>query len=114
MMQPPTSPAMSGKPATGGAMAWTTLHAEQVMLAAILAAVATKFWLVFRINLNWDEFYFLELTHQYASGALTGRFQTFHVQLFSWLPALGWEVADQVVAGRLAMAVLATASAYLT
>jgi hypothetical protein len=114
MMQPPTSPALSGEPATGGAMAWTTLHAERVMLAAILVAVAAKFWLIFRINLNWDEFYFLELTHQYASGALTGRFQTFHVQLFSWLPALGWEAEDQVVAGRLVMAVLATASAYLT
>ena len=84
------------------------------MLAAILAAVAAKFWLILRINLNWDEFYFLELIHQYASGALTGRFQTFHVQLFAWLPALGWEVPDQVVAGRLVMAVLATASAYLT
>ena len=114
MMQPPASPAMSGKPATGGAMAWTTLHAERVMLAVILVAVVAKFWLILRINLNWDEFYFLELTHQYARGALTGRFQTFHVQLFSWLPALGWEVPDQIVAGRLVMAVLATASAYLT
>ena len=116
MMQPPTSPAMSGKPAatTGGALAWITLHAERVMLAAILVAVVAKFWLILRINLNWDEFYFLELTHQYASGTLTGRFQTFHVHLFSWLPALGWDVPDQIVAGRLVMAVLATASAYLT
>jgi hypothetical protein len=115
-MQPRTSPAMPGKPvaADGSALPWATLHAERLMLAAILVAVIAKFVLILRININWDEFYFLEFVHQYSRGELTGRFQTFHVHLFSWLPALGWEVPDQMVAGRFVMAVLATASACLT
>ena len=116
MMQPRTSPAMPGKPvaADGSALPWATLHAERLMLAAILVAVIAKFVLTLRININWDEFYFLEFVHQYSRGELTGRFQTFHVHLFSWLPALGWEVPDQMVAGRFVMALLATASACLT
>lgn len=107
---------MPAKPAAtaSGALPWVSLHAERVMLAAILVAVLAKFLLVARINVNWDEFYFLEFAHQYARGELTGRFQTFHVHLFSWLPALGWEVPGQMVAGRFVMAVLATASAFLT
>jgi hypothetical protein len=115
-MQPRTSPAMPGKPvaADGSALPWATLHAERLMLAAILVAVIAKFVLILLININWDEFYFLEFVHQYSRGELTGRFQTFHVHLFSWLPALGWEVPDQMVAGRFVMAVLATASACLT
>ena len=108
MMQPPTSSAMPAKPAAtaSGALPWVSLHAVRVMLAAILVAVLAKFLLVARINVSWDEFYFLEFAHQYARGELTGRFQTFHVHLFSWLPALGWEVPGQMVAGRFVMAVL--------
>ena len=83
------------------------------MLGAILVAVVAKFVLIARINVSWDEFYFLEFAHQYARGELTGRFQTFHVHLFSWLPALGSEVPEQVMAGRLVMALLATAGAFL-
>lgn len=95
-------------------MAWVALHAERVMVSAILVAVLAKFVLIARVALNWDEFYFLEFVHQYARGELTARFQTFHIHLFSWLPALGWDVPDQVVAGRLVMSVLATGSALLT
>src|SRR5688572_11959318 len=115
MMPPPTSPALSGTTAAtaGGAMAWIAFRAERVMLAAILFAVVTRFVLIARININWDEFYFLEFVHQYARGELAGRFQTFHVYFFSWLPALGWEVPDQMIAGRFVMALLATASAFL-
>src|SRR5262245_24369690 len=100
MMQPPTSPAMPAKPAAtaGRLLPWVSLHAERLMLGAILVAVVAKFILITRINVNWDEFYFLEFVHQDVRGELTGRFQTFHVHLFSWLPALGWDVPEQMMA----------------
>jgi hypothetical protein len=114
--QPSLSSARSGNSSAipGGALSWIAVHADRLLAAAILGALTIKFVLIARININWDEFYFLELTHQYARGELTARFQTFHVHLFSWLPRLGWDVADQIVAGRVVMAVLSVASAFLT
>jgi hypothetical protein len=96
-----------------GSSDWIVRHTERVLAAAILATLALKFVLIARISVNWDEFYFLELVHQYARGELAIRPQTFHVHLFSWLPHLGWDVIDQIVAGRFVMAVLATGSAFL-
>jgi len=98
----------------GGIAAWIANHTDRVLAVAILCALAIKFVLIARINVNWDEFYFLETTHQYIQGRLTGRFQTFHVHLFSWLPRLGWNEIDQIVAGRAVMQVMAVASAFLT
>jgi hypothetical protein len=98
----------------GGILAWIAAHADRVLATMILCAVAFKFALIARISINWDEFYFLELTHQYVVEGLTGRFQTFHVHLFSWLPRLGWDEIDQIVAGRAVMQVLAAVSAFLT
>ena len=89
------------------------MHADRILAAAILAALVIKFVVIARINVNWDEFYFLEHVHQYARGDLAARFQTFHVHLFSWLPSLGWDAIDQIVAGRAVMAIMAVASAFL-
>lgn len=99
--------------AKSGLGSWLAARAEPVLATAILAAVLFKFLLIARINVNWDEFYFLEMVHQYGQGSLSGRFQTFHVHLFSWLPALGWSDVDQVIAGRFVLQILATASAFL-
>jgi hypothetical protein len=108
--------AMRGSPAAidGGVAAWIATNTDRILLVAILGALAIKFVLIARININWDEFYFLEMTHQYVQGALTGRFQTFHVHLFSWLPRLGWDEIDQIVAGRVVMQILSVGSAILT
>jgi hypothetical protein len=114
VMHPQPSPGRtlpSEAAAEGGS--WVMDRAEHVLAAAIVAAMLFKFLLVTRININWDEFYFLEMVHQYADGNLSGRFQTFHVHLFSWLPALGWSDVDQIIAGRFVLQVLAAGSAYL-
>jgi len=117
MMPSPTSPgaAVSSEAATtrGGISAWIVLHTERILAVAILGALILKFALIARINVNWDEFYFLELIHQYVRGELAWRFQTFHVHFFSWLPGLGWDVFDQIIAGRAFMAIMAVASAFL-
>jgi len=88
-------------------------RAEDLLPAIVLVALAFKFLLVFRININWDEFYFLSLVHDYLRGTLNGRFQTLHVHLFTWLPTLHTDEAEQIIAGRLVMAATAAASALL-
>jgi hypothetical protein len=96
-----------------GSMPVGMFRAEDLLPAIVLVALASKFLLIFRININWDEFYFLSLVHDYLRGTLSGRFQTLHVHLFTWLPALHLDEAGQIIAGRLAMAAAATASALL-
>lgn len=109
--------AMRGAPGSVGAH-WAALasrlfrHADSIMAGVVLLALAFKFLLAFRINVHWDEFYFLSFVHEYARGALALRHQTFHAHLFSWLPSIDGEI-QQVIAARLVMAVLATGSACL-
>lgn len=97
----------------GKSAAWIAAHLQRILCVGIVGALLMKFVLIWRIAVNWDEFYFLEMVHQYARGELAIRFQTFHVHLFSWLPRLGWDTVDQVIAGRFVMALLATGSAAL-
>jgi hypothetical protein len=72
-----------------------------------------KFWLVPRININWDEFYFLTHVHAAARGDLTLGLQTAFAHLFTWLPRVPGTEADEVVAGRVAMTILLGLSAWL-
>jgi hypothetical protein len=110
----PGHAASSATVVSGGHLAASfTVNIDRVLIAAIFGALVIKFALITRFNIHWDEFYFLELTHQYVQGGLAGRFQTFHVHLFSWLPALGWDEIDQIVAGRFVMQALAGGSAFL-
>ena len=95
---------------SAGIFGWIARHADAVMATAIGVALASKLLLAFRINIHWDEFYFLSLVHEYARGDLSLGLQTFHVHLFSWLTQLDGEVS-QVMAARLVMAVLAAGSA---
>jgi hypothetical protein len=95
---------------SAGISGWIARHADAVMATAIGVALASKLLLAFRINIHWDEFYFLSLVHEYARGDLALGLQTFHVHLFSWLARLDGEVS-QVMAARLVMAALAAGSA---
>ncbi|MEX0809108.1 MAG: hypothetical protein WD044_10310 [Dongiaceae bacterium] len=85
----------------------------RLFLAAILLTLGVQFLLVFRININWDEFHFLSFAYEYARGGLTARLQTLHVHLFAWLPGSRAIEIDEIVAGRLVMATLACGSAML-
>jgi hypothetical protein len=69
----------------------------------VAAGLALQLWLAFRLNVNWDEFYFLHLVHEQARGSLDGPLQTFHVHLFGWLARLPADEIGQVTAGRIAM-----------
>jgi hypothetical protein len=86
---------------------------DRLLVAAVTGACLAKFFFAFRINVHWDEFYFLSLVHDHLRGALESRLQAFHVHLFSWLPLISGGEIDQIIAGRLVMACLAVGSAGL-
>ncbi|RDC60498.1 hypothetical protein HME9302_01706 [Alteripontixanthobacter maritimus] len=82
--------------------ALSPLHARLV-LVVIAAALLMQAVLVFRMNVNWDEYWFLGRIYLAHAGELADPFQNFHVHLFSWLPGVPLNEIDQIVAGRLVM-----------
>jgi len=86
---------------------------ELALAGLVLIALALRGFLVFRVNVNWDEFYFLSFVYDYLRGTLTLPFQTFHVHFFAWLPGLAGDEMAQILVARLVMTGLAAASAAL-
>ncbi len=60
--------------------------------------------LLFRLNINWDEYFFLSHIHSFLAGRLTDPMQTFHVHILAGVAALPLSDPDQIMAGRLLMA----------
>jgi hypothetical protein len=91
-----------------------TAHALiPLALAATCAVIlAIQALLIWRINVNWDEFYFLAYVHSLIRGEMTGTFQVAYTHLFTWLPAFGDEMG-QIIAARHVMYVLFAISAVL-
>ncbi|MEX2148943.1 MAG: hypothetical protein WD793_01900 [Steroidobacteraceae bacterium] len=71
--------------------------------AACLGLIAYKLFLVGRININWDEFLYLNVVHAHARDAMTQLFQGAHAHLFLWLTGLSGDEIDQIRAARLVM-----------
>jgi hypothetical protein len=71
---------------------------------AALAVVAVLLYLrlIYRLNINWDEFHFLAQVHLFRAGALGSSLQTLHVHAFRWVPATGANEVDQIIAARFA------------
>jgi hypothetical protein len=82
----------------GAGSGWSRV--EVMMLGVAMVVAAIQFPLIYRINIGWDEFHFLSKVYDYHRGELTDALQTFHVHLFGWIPALGGNEVDQVIAGR--------------
>lgn len=81
--------------------------------SACIALLIAKLLLIWRININWDEFYFLSHIHALARGDLNQPFQTAYTYLFAWLPHLGHDEIEQILIARIAMFVLMAISAVL-
>lgn len=84
--------------------------------ALVLACVLLwliKFWLISRLNINWDEFYFLSNVHAATRGELTQGLQTAYTHLFSWLPRVQGDEIRQILVARTLMVVLLGISAVL-
>ena len=91
-----------------------TVTMEQGLLLLIGLALALKLQLIFRLNVNWDEFFRLSHVHTYLRDELSIPLQTFFVHFFSWLPVVSTNEVDQVIAARLVMFGLTLGSGALT
>lgn len=78
-----------------------------------VALLAFKVLLIWRTNINWDEFYYLSKIHLAVQDDRLPSFQTIYTHLFKWLVALGGGEIGQIRAGRLIMTVLLSVTALL-
>jgi len=65
--------------------------------------MAVKLAYIWRINFNWDEFFYLSLIHEFARGEAWSLLQTAYVHLFRWLPQVGANEIDQLITSRIFM-----------
>lgn len=79
---------------------------ETATLVACLVLLMLKLLLIWRLNVNWDEFYFLSHVHDLVRGDLTLVLQALHTHLFRWLVTLGGDEMREIIAGRLVMTCL--------
>lgn len=92
---------------------WIGQALAALFTAAALGVLAAKLLLVWRINVNWDEFFFLSHVHALARGELQLLMQGAYTHLFSWVTALEVQEVDQVVWLRGLMWTLLVLSAWL-
>ncbi len=71
-----------------------------LMLTACVGILAFKFYVASRININWDEFWFLSFVHSLLRNELTMVMQGAYTHVFAWLPFAGTNEADQIVTSR--------------
>ncbi|MEP3050494.1 MAG: hypothetical protein ABJP48_10935 [Erythrobacter sp.] len=75
----------------------------QLIMLAIAVILGLQFHLVLTRSINWDEFYFYGQITDYLRGDTIKPIQTFHVQLFGWIPALAAIGVDGIIIGRIVM-----------
>lgn len=80
---------------------------------AVFAVLAAKLLLAWRINVNWDEFFYLSHVHALARSELDLLMQGAYTHLFRWITALDFQEVDQIVLLRLLMWALLVVSAWL-
>ena len=81
----------------------SSIDLTRTLLGILALFFALQSILIFRLNLNWDEYFFLSHIHTFVADRPLEAIQTFHVQLLAWLAALPLNDPDQIVAGRLVM-----------
>lgn len=77
-----------------------------IAIVLVLLVLVYKLLVVSRININWDEFYFLSNTYALTRGELSHVFQGAYTHLFTWLTAIPGTEIDQIVAARRLMVLL--------
>jgi hypothetical protein len=80
---------------------------------AAVAILAAKFLLASRINVNWDEFFFLSHVYALERGELGLFLQGAYAHAFRWITGTGGDEVEQVVRLRLVMCALLVVSAAL-
>ena len=94
------------KPVAHAASTMVAAHSvktERFLLFLILAGLAARAALVFSLNINWDEFFYLSHIYGYERGELAVQLQMFHVHLLGWLTSVSGNEVDQILAARVLM-----------
>ncbi|KIO36732.1 ArnT family glycosyltransferase [Shewanella sp. cp20] len=78
-------------------------HSALTLGAVLFFAIAARFYVAFRYEINWDEFYFLSFVHQFINGETISGIQTFHIHFFTWIRYVSNNEVDQIIAARLVM-----------
>ena len=98
-------------------VAMPSLTVDRILAATAAAAciglVIYKFALIRLLNVNWDEFFFLNHVHDLARGELALVLQGSYTHLFSWLLLLPGDEMQQIVAARCVMVALLGLTAWL-
>lgn len=84
-----------------------------VIAVICITLIGIKAWLVTRINLNWDEFYFLSHVHALVRGDLSIPHQTAYTRAFGWLAHAGSHEVTQLRVARWVMVLLLAGTALM-
>jgi len=85
-----------------------------LLLLASGSLVAFKLFITTRLNINWDEFWYLSFVHALARNEMTLLLQGAYTHLFAWLPSVAATEPGQIVAARVVMVVLLAITAALS
>jgi hypothetical protein len=91
----------------------TTQAITFAVAVAIVAILAVKFALATRINVNWDEFYYLSHVYSLLRGDLHLLVQGAYTHAFRWIAGIGGDEVQQIVVLRSVMWALLVVSAWL-
>jgi len=84
-----------------------------VMFTVVAALILYKFFLVQRLNINWDEFFYLNHVHAVSRGDGGPLLQRFQTHLFGWLTSLQGDEIRQIAAARSVMVGLLALTTWL-
>lgn len=86
---------------------WSEQRVAVLFLLGLACFVlALRLLLLFRLNINWDEFATLAKVYLAVNGELSASIQNFNAVLFSWLPLVGGGEIRQIEVARLAIFIL--------
>lgn len=98
----------------GSAVAFGERRAVLWGLRTLVAGLLCfKLFLIYRINVNWDEFVYLAHVMRFQEGGHLPLIQSFYVHPFAWLAWVPGFEMEKIQAARLAVAVLGMATAGL-
>ena len=101
---------MARRPCRRLAVQSFTTVIERTAGFGIFLSIVFFIHLISRLNIHWDEFFFLSQVHSFIRGDALSAFQTFHVHLFTWLTRLGLNEIGQIIVGRYCIAAVGMAS----
>jgi hypothetical protein len=81
-----------------------------ILLTFVVLGFLFRLHLIFVYEINWDEFLHLSLVYNYSRGEMNQALQTAFIHLFHWVKGINGNEVDQVIAARVVIYVLGSAT----